>query len=151
MQIAHFQQKYANAFYDLNVEWLERFFYVEPYDREVLSNPEKYIISQGGHIFLALENDNVIGTVALLHRGSQEFELTKMAVHPEERGKGTGKKLLEHCIYFAKEQHFKRLYLYSHTKLENAIHLYRTFGFEEITLEFPNPYERSNIKMEYQL
>ena len=40
-------------FYDLNIEWLKTFFYVEPFDEEVLSKPETYIIEKGGSIFFA--------------------------------------------------------------------------------------------------
>ena len=54
------------AFYDLNIEWLETYFYVEDYDKEVLSTPEKYIIQPGGHIFFVVEDDLVLGTVALM-------------------------------------------------------------------------------------
>ena len=150
MQIVPFHTKYAPAFYELNIEWLETFFYVEPYDREVLSNPMKHIIEPGGHIFFVIEKEQVLGTVALLKRAENSFELTKMAVLPAARGKRIGQKLMEYCIAFARTSNFERLYLYSHRKLANAIHIYKKYGFAEIELESPNPYERSNIKMEYQ-
>lgn len=149
MNIVSFQQQYADAFYTLNIEWLETFFYVEDYDREVLSKPQKHIITPGGHIFFALEGNTVVGTVALLKRGEHSFELTKMAVLPAARGKRIGQLLMQYCIDFAKEHDFKKLFLYSHRKLANAIHIYKKYGFVEIPLEQPNPYERSNIKMEY--
>ena len=44
LKIISFKEAYAKAFYQLNIEWLETFFYVEDFDREVLSNPNKYII-----------------------------------------------------------------------------------------------------------
>lgn len=151
MQIVTFKPNYSQAFYDLNMEWLETFFYVEAYDREVLSNPMKYIIEPGGHIFFAVEDDIVLGTVALLKRSETSFELTKMAVRPDARGKQIGQKLLHYCIDFAHDNDFERLFLYSHRTLENAIYIYKKYGFVEIPLEQPNPYERSNIKMEYPL
>lgn len=147
MTIESYHPRYKDSFYQLNVEWLETFFYVEPYDREVLNHPQKYIIDPGGHIFFALENDSVVGCVALLHRGARNFELTKMAVLPTARGRKIGQKLMQFCIDFAQENRFERLFLYSHTKLENAIYIYRKFGFKEVALEQPNPYKRSNIKM----
>ncbi len=146
MRILPFQSEYASFFYELNVEWLRTYFYVEPYDEMVLSQPEKYIIEKGGHIFFTLENDRVLGTVALIPQDEDSYELTKMAVDVRMRGKKIGQQLLEHCISFAQEQG-KNLMLYSHTKLENAIHIYRKFGFKEIPLESDNPYQRSNIKM----
>ncbi|MCW8981041.1 GNAT family N-acetyltransferase [Altibacter sp.] len=149
--ITAFQPKYKGAFYDLNIEWLETYFYVEDFDREVLRRPEHYILDPGGHIFFAVEEDRVLGTVALLKRAEGLFELTKMAVLPEERGKKIGQKLMQHCIDFAKVQQFKKLFLYSNTKLANAIFIYRKFGFIEIPVEPDSPYERSNIKMELPL
>ena len=146
--IVPFQKEYAKAFYDLNIEWLETFFYVEDFDREVLSKPEKYILDPGGHIFFALEENLVLGTVALLKRGNGTFELTKMAVLPNQRGRKIGQQLMQHCIDFAKQQSFIQLFLYSNTLLENAIYIYRKYGFKEIPVEADSPYKRSNIKME---
>ncbi len=151
MKIISFEPQYAQAFYDLNVEWLETYFYVEDFDREVLSNPAKYILNPGGHIFFAIENNNVLGTVALLKKKEGAFELTKMAVSPNERGKKIGQKLMQYCIDFAKENQFKELFLYSNTKLENAIYIYRKFGFVEVEQEAEVPYERSDIKMVFPL
>jgi GNAT superfamily N-acetyltransferase len=148
MEIVPFHTKYASAFYDLNIEWLETYFYVEDYDKEVLSNPEKYIIQPGGHIFFVIEDDLVIGTVALMKAEDGVFELTKMAVLPNQRGKRIGQQLMQYCIDFAKEQGFTMLLLYSNTILENAIYIYRKFGFIEIPVEPDSPYDRSNIKME---
>lgn len=151
MQLVPYHSNYANAFYNLNIEWLETYYYVEEYDREVLSNPEHYIIKPGGHIFFALENETVLGTVALLKRGNHTFELTKMAVLPEARGKQVGQKLMQHCIDFAEANNFQHLFLYSNTALANAIHIYKKYGFVEVPLEQPNPYKRSNIKMDYAI
>ncbi|PVW16374.1 GNAT family N-acetyltransferase [Marixanthomonas spongiae] len=148
MKIVPYEPQYAQDFYDLNVEWLETYFYVEDFDRDVLSNPDKYILNPGGHIFFALENNIVLGTVALLKKEEGAFELTKMAVLPNQRGKKIGQKLMQYCIDFAKRNNFKKLFLYSNTKLENAIYIYRKFGFVEVEQEADVPYERSDIKME---
>ncbi|MDP5081011.1 MAG: GNAT family N-acetyltransferase [Winogradskyella sp.] len=148
IKIIDFDKKYAKQFYDLNIEWLETFFYVEHFDEEVLSKPNTYIIDKGGYIFFALKADKVVGTVALMPTDKKGlFELTKMAVLPEERGQKIGQLLLQHCIDFAKENHLNTLLLYSNTKLENAIYLYRKYGFKELELEKDIPYKRANIKM----
>lgn len=55
MNIITYHKKYAVAFKDLNIEWLKTYFYIEPYDLEVLSNPETYSINKGGHIFFTIE------------------------------------------------------------------------------------------------
>jgi len=151
-EIIPFENKYAKNFYALNIEWLQTYFYVEPFDEEVLSKPEAYIINKGGYIFFAKSNDTILGTVALMPTNDPLiFELTKMAVSPSERGKRIGQQLLQYCIDFGKEHSFKSLMLYSATKLENAIFIYRKFGFIELELEKNSPYKRSDIKMELKL
>ena len=62
----NFKTEYSTIFYDLNIEWLEKYFFVEDYDKEVLSKPEKYIIERGGIILFAEFNNNIVGTVALM-------------------------------------------------------------------------------------
>ena len=149
INIIPFVSSYASHFYDLNIEWLQTYFYVEPFDEEVLSKPEQYIINKGGHIFFAKENDTILGTVALMPtKNPLVFELTKMAVLPNQRGKNIGQKLMQYSIDFAKQNNFKGLILYSNTKLENAIYIYRKYGFIVIPVEENSPYKRSNIKME---
>jgi ribosomal protein S18 acetylase RimI-like enzyme len=149
IDIITYHEKHAKSFYNLNIEWLKTFFYVEAFDEEVLSKPNQYIIGKGGHIFFALLNDEVVGTVALMPTNDLNvFELTKMAVSPKHRGYKIGQKLMQHCIDFAKNDGLKGLMLYSNTILENAIHIYSKYGFIEIPMEENSPYERSNIKME---
>ena len=148
INIINFQDNFEKDFYDLNIEWLEYFFQVEEYDYKVLSNSKKYIINKGGKIFFAESAGNIIGTVALMPtKNKLVFELTKMAVKPEYRNKGIGKKLLKKCIDYSKSNNYSSIILYSNKKLNNAIHLYRNFGFKEIKMEKKSPYLRANIKM----
>ena len=150
--IENYHSNYAKVFYELNIEWLKTYFYVEPFDEEVLSKPEKYIIDKGGFIFFARLEDEVVGTVALMPTDKTlVFELTKMAVSPKMRGLNIGQKLMQYCIDFAKTNKFKALMLYSNTKLKNAIYIYRKYGFVELPLETNSPYKRSDIKMELLL
>ena len=152
IKIINYQTQYAKDFYNLNIEWLKTFFYVEAYDEDVLSHPDKYIIKKGGFIFFALKDEKVVGTAALMPTTTFGIlELTKMAVLPEERGQKIGQQLLQHCIDFGKTKNLKGLLLYSSRKLENAIYLYRKYGFVEISVEENCPYERCDIKMLLEL
>jgi ribosomal protein S18 acetylase RimI-like enzyme len=148
--IVQYDSKYARAFRDLNIEWLEKYFYVEDHDKEVLENAQKYIIDRGGFIFFALFNNKVAGTIALMNE-KEGYELSKMAVSPEYQGLKIGQKLMQYCIDFGKSKGWPELLLYSNTILENAIYIYRKFGFREVELEKSNPYQRSNIKMVLKL
>ena len=149
LSIIPFKTGYAKAFYNLNIEWLQSFFYVEPYDETVLSNPNTYIIDKGGHIFFAKLHQDIVGTVALMPLGNEgHFELTKMAVSPKHRGHKIGQKLMQYCIDFARTNQIPKLIIYSSRKLENAIYIYKKYGFIEIPVEDNCPYKRCDIKME---
>ena len=140
---------HTSEFYNLNIEWLETYFYVEDHDKKVLNNPKKYIIDKGGVILFVLLDNEVIGTVALMPTLSKDiYELTKMAIKPNLRGKKIGQKLMTKVLKLAKVKKINKLILYSNSKLINAIHLYKKFNFKEIDVDKYSPYERANIKME---
>ena len=148
----NFNKKYSNKFYDLNIEWLESYFYVEKHDRSILSNPEDYIINKGGSILFVSCSNKIVGTVALMPTSDIDtYELTKMAVDPSYRGEKIGQRLLEKIISIAREKKLSKIILYSNKKLENAIYLYNKYKFIEIQLEKNCPYKRANIKMELSI
>ena len=149
-KIVSFRPEFASDFRDLNIEWLEKYFYVEEHDTEVLNNAKTYIIDNGGYIFFALVDGNVAGTVALMNE-PEGYELSKMAVSPAFQGLKIGQQLMQYCIDFAKDKNWTQLILYSNTILENAIYIYRKYGFEEVELEQNGPYQRGNIKMVLKL
>lgn len=149
--IIDFVEKYTNDFTQLNFEWLEKYFHIEEYDKKVLWNPQKYILDDGGHIFFALIDEKVVGTVALIKRENDIFELSKMAVTENFQGLRIGQKLMYTCIDFAGRKGAKRLFLDSNTKLTPAITLYNKVGFREIPVPKDTPYERCNIRMELYL
>lgn len=152
INIIDYQPEHTPSFYELNIEWLQTFFYVEPYDEEVLRNPKKYIIDKGGHIVFAQLENQIIGTVALMPTATNAIvELTKMAVSPSYRGLNIGQKLMQHCISYSKENNINSIILYSSRKLENAIYIYKKYGFMEIPVEENCPYKRCNIKMQLVL
>ncbi|MEP5338657.1 MAG: bifunctional helix-turn-helix transcriptional regulator/GNAT family N-acetyltransferase [Algibacter sp.] len=151
LKIISYKPEYAKKFYDLNIEWLKAYFVVEPYDEDVLSKPQEYIINKGGHIFFAQLNNEIVGTVALMPIGNEGLvELTKMGVSPKHRGHKIGQKLMQYCIDYAKGLDLPNLILYSNKKLENAIYIYRKFGFIEQPIEPNSPYKRSDIKMKLE-
>ena len=145
--IIPFSDEYKDAIKTLNEEWLLRYFKIEPKDEQVLSDPKKYIIDPGGMIYYAQYNNTIVGTVSLIKINETEFELSKMAVKDGFQGLGIGKKLLDHCIQVTEEHRLKKLILYSNRKLIPAIHLYKKYGFVEVSLE-EGIYERADIKME---
>jgi N-acetylglutamate synthase-like GNAT family acetyltransferase len=147
-RIVNYRKEFAPYFYDLNIAWLKKHFYVEEYDKEVLSHPEKYILDKGGSILFAMLGEKVVGVSALINRGKDGLELSKMAVSEDYQGQHIGKKLMYASITKAIEQGTHRLFLDSNTLLKPAIQLYKQVGFKEIPVPEDTPYERCNIRME---
>lgn len=150
VELIDYDSAYDQIFHDLNIEWLETYFYVEPHDTEVLQNPKSYIIDNDGYIFFAKFNNEVVGTVALINE-KECYELSKMAVSPKYQGLKIGQKLMDKCISFSREQGWERIILYSNRILTPAINLYRKVGFQEVEVEKDVYYERADIKMELRL
>lgn len=148
VEIIPYKKEYAINFKDLNIDWLEKYFVVEPHDSELLENCQENIIDKNGYIFFAAIDTKIVGCYSFIKSKENEFELGKMVVSPEYQGRKIGQKLLAHSIDFAKHKKWEKVILYSNTKLQNAIHLYKKFGFIEVPLEKNVPYLRSDIKME---
>jgi ribosomal protein S18 acetylase RimI-like enzyme len=145
--IIPFSVELAEPIKTLNIEWLTKYFKIEPKDERVLSNPKEEIIDKGGMIFYAKYNGEIVGTISLIKMTVGIFELSKMAVTDGAQGLGIGTKLLQHCIEVAEESAIQKIVLYSNRRLKSAIHLYEKFGFKEVLLE-DGVYERADIKME---
>ena len=150
IEIVNYTEETKDFVKTLNYEWLEKYFRVEPGDVISLGDPQREILDNHGLIYYAKHNGAIVGTASLLRVDDEVYELGKMAVTSSAQGLGIGKALMEYCLDKAKELGIKKLILYSNTKLENAIHIYRKYGFIEIPLE-PDHYERANIKMELEL
>lgn len=59
-------------------------------------------------------------------------ELVKMYLLPQVRGVGLGKKIIQQCIAYAKENGYNNIYLETMPELKQALKTYEKFGFEYI-------------------
>ncbi len=150
VEIVDYSERYGNAFERLNVEWLEKYFVVEPIDRQVLGNPGESIIRPGGAVLYACVNEQAVGTVALRHAGHGIFELTKMAVTEGCQGRGIGRQLLRAAIERFHQMGGNRLYLESNSALAPALTLYESAGFRHETPPEDSDYARADIYMVYR-
>jgi DNA-binding MarR family transcriptional regulator/RimJ/RimL family protein N-acetyltransferase len=148
VKIVDYEPKYKAAFKALNVEWISKWFTLEPTDLKSLDNPDGYIIKKGGFIFVALYNNEPVGVCALIKMDDPDYdyEMAKMAVSPNVQGKGIGMLLGQAIINKARELGARNVYLESNTLLKPAISLYHKLGFKKVAAR-PTPYERANIQM----
>lgn len=151
VEIIDYKPEYASDFTAINFQWLESYFYIEDYDRKVLTQPEKYILTPGGHIIFARLNDKIIGTAALIVREENSFELSKMGVLESHRGFNVGQLLMDAALEYSKKLGKEKVWLDSNRKLAPAIHLYKKNGFIEIPVDPNTLYERCNIRMEKKI
>jgi len=150
VQIIDYSPELQPQFEKINKEWVEKYFTLEPFDLEQLGNPQEIILNKGGAILFAKEGEEIIGTVGLAKSGEGTFEMIKMAVIPKAQGKKVGQLLATSILEKAKSLGAQKVVLYSNTKLEAALNLYRKFGFKETPPEC-GKYGRCDIKMEIEL
>ncbi|OBZ89469.1 N-acetylaspartate synthetase [Choanephora cucurbitarum] len=143
--------EYKADFKQLSLLWVTEHFKVEESDVKQLDTPEQVIILPGGEIFFLLDFDHrVTGVVAMVLHGDT-CELAKMTVRKECTGRGYAHILMRESINWAKSRNYPSIELMSNLVLENAILLYKKYGFETVHLG-PHPnYARCNIVMRLAL
>jgi DNA-binding MarR family transcriptional regulator/predicted GNAT family N-acyltransferase len=153
VEIVDYQPRYRKAFEKLNLEWIEKYFVVEPFDQRVLSDPEGQIIANGGRVLFARLDRKIVGTVALIKHDSKTFELAKMAVTEKARGLQVGKRLALAAIEHAKALKARNILLFTNPKLIAANALYRQLGFAQMAPDKrqASPYRRPTIAMSLEL
>ena len=149
IEILGYEPHHQPWFEVFNRAWIEKYFWMEPIDFDVLQRPEEHIIQHGGSILMASYAKEIAGTVALKYAEPGVYEFTKMAVEDKFQGLKIGKALAFAAIEKAKKLGAHKIILYSNRKLETAIALYRKIGFLEVPVDAI--YKRSDIKMELSL
>lgn len=151
IKIVPFESIHAAAFKQLNLEWLEAYELFEPADLKYLDNPQSNILEQGGRILMAITDNSVIGTCAIIIETSDTAELAKLAVSPDAQGKGVGRMLARESIKEASKMGFKKIFLVSNKKLNRAIQLYESFGFKHMPIPKDTIYKTADVYMELQI
>ena len=149
IEVVGFNKKYSEQFFILNKAWIEESWHLEDSDKKDLLNPDK-IVENGGQVFFALENKIAIGTVAMIKSSGDRFELAKMTVQEDFRGKGIANMLMNECLKFAKQKNAREIFLISNDSLIIARNLYDKNGFKEVKLD-SQKYDRGNVKMNLKI
>ncbi|PXV59590.1 DNA-binding transcriptional regulator, MarR family [Dyella jiangningensis] len=151
LEVVPYEPALREHFYRLNAQWLERHFRIEDIDRDMLGDPERYVLAPGGAIFFARLAGEVIGTCALLQESPGVYELSKMGVDETFRGMGAGRCLLAAAIAEFERRGGKRLFLESNSRLKTALRMYEQAGFVlQPSVRPGSHYERADVYMVYQ-
>lgn len=155
LRLVEYDDSLAQAFHDINAEWITAMFVMEPHDLEVLEQPRRFIIDPGGTIlFVEAEGIGIVGACALMPVGDGAWELTKMGVRETARGLKAGEFLLAAVLDRAASLPIDRLFLLTSHKCEAAIHLYEKLGFvhsADVMTRYGTSYARCDVAMAFDV
>lgn len=80
-------------------------------------------------IWIAKENQQLAGCIALVHRGDQSGQLRYFITGPDYRRKGLGRFLFNAFMNHARANAYSEIFLWTTSDLKAAAHLYRQEGF----------------------
>ncbi len=81
-------------------------------------------------IWIVEKDGEIKGSVAVVEHTKTEAQLRWLLLHPDVRGTGLGKKLVNEVIRFAKSKNFSSIFLWTVGELEAAKTLYTAMGFQ---------------------
>ena len=120
------------------------------FDKELAGLPGDYA-PPSGRLFLAVENNEVAGCVALRKLGAEVCEMKRLYVRPAFRGTGLGRTLTETIIQAAREIDYIGMRLDTLPgKMDRAIAMYESLGLQGIEPYYHNPVEDA-VFMELKL
>ncbi len=136
MEIVVYSKEYEQEVIDLilNIQQNEFGVPVTIDDQPDLLNVQSFYCKDKGNFWIALEDEKLIGTIALIDIGNSQSALRKMFVQKDYRGKdkGTGQQLLDYVISWCKEKTIDEIYLGTFDKLQAAQRFYLKNGFVEV-------------------
>jgi putative acetyltransferase len=119
--------------------WLEVDLCFQNFEKELVHLPG-YYIPPAGRLLIAYENSQLAGCVALRKIDDRVCEIKRLFLREQFRGKGLGRQLIEAMIQEAKHIGYERMRLDTlPPKMNEAIALYRSYGFKEIAAYYDNP------------
>ena len=122
--------EYTDMLVSINPEF-HLYLDIQHYDDEKENPSLKYALPDG-RLYLDISDDGIArGCIALRKLSDGKGEVKRLYVRPEYRGKGIATALVERIVEDARNIGYKELYLDTLPELENAVRLYKSFGFEE--------------------
>ncbi|HXI25361.1 MAG TPA: GNAT family N-acetyltransferase [Pyrinomonadaceae bacterium] len=135
------QIEQARALFREYESWLGLSLCFQNFEKELAELPGAYA-EPNGRLLLARYDDELAGCVALRKFSESTCEMKRLFVRDTFRGKGVGRFLIETIIRNAKEIGYERMLLDTlPPRMNDAIALYRSRGFQEIAPYYDNPVE----------
>ncbi len=115
---------------------------MQHYDDEV-KYPEAKYGTPYGRLYIAYYDKELAGCIGLKRIDRQNCEMKRLYVRPQFRGKQIGNQLISKIIIDAKQIGYSYMLLDTLPFLQNAIHMYKKYGFYEIERYNDNPMTNS--------
>jgi DNA-binding MarR family transcriptional regulator/GNAT superfamily N-acetyltransferase len=80
--------------------------------------------------WIAEMNGEAVGSVFVVKASAATAQLRLLLIEPSARGRGLGRRLVQECIAFARDQRYRRLVLWTQSNLGAARSIYKSCGFE---------------------
>jgi GNAT superfamily N-acetyltransferase len=120
-------------------DWLQIDLCFQDFERELANLPGNYA-PPAGRLLLAYEDAELAGCVALRKTDDGICEMKRLFLRDKFRGKGLGRRLIDGVIREAKQIGYDRMRLDTlPPKMNDAIALYRSYGFKQIAPYYNNP------------
>lgn len=84
---------------------------------------------QKDRIWICEHQNKIIGSLVLMHRENHSAQLRYFLIHPQFRGLGLGKKLMESFLNFLEEHNYQSCFLWTTEEQKTAAGLYKKSGF----------------------
>lgn len=104
---------------------------LQNYDHELENLEDKYGLPYG-RLYLAFYDGVLAGCIGLRKINNENCEMKRLYVRPQFRGKKIASFLVKHIIKEARKIGYKHILLDTLPFLENAINMYKKYGFYEI-------------------
>jgi DNA-binding MarR family transcriptional regulator/GNAT superfamily N-acetyltransferase len=98
------------------------------------------LVPPAGALLIARLRGQPVGCGALKFHPGAAAELKRMWVAPEARGVGLGRRILRELENLARDSHAPAVRLETNRTLQEAVHLYRTSGYQEVAAFNDEPY-----------
>lgn len=114
-------------------------FEPEGFDRDLRDIPGYY----SGAFWVLVDGARVVGTVAVVPVEAAMAEMKRVYLHPEYRGRGFGRALLEHAIRWAADAGHRTVVAWSDVRLVHSHPVYERLGFERFGERITDDLDRS--------
>ena len=131
-------------------KWLQVDLCFQNFEKELAALPGDYS-PPAGRLWLAFENEELAGCIAMRSLGEDICEMKRLYVRRQFRGRGLGRLLAERLIAEVRTIGYSKMRLDTLPgRMDRAIGMYRSLGFREIERYYNNPDETA-LFMELEL